>query len=169
MPRLRKPNIVHLGIDSLKATHMSCYGYKRQTTPHMDRFAKDATLFERTYSPNIPTTSGYAMMLTGTDLFTNQVVALRHKGQMRAEVKTLPEILRAEGYASTCVGFKGNPASRGFDNYIDFSGWGSWNDGRSPKADNLNAVAVPELERLVKGKEPFYLFLRHMDPHSPYL
>ncbi len=169
MPRLRKPNIVHLGIDSLKVTHMSCYGYKRLTTPHMDRFAKEGTLFERTYSPNIPTTSGYAMMLTGTDLFTNQVVALRHKGPMRDEVKTLPEILRPEGYTSTCVGFKGNPASRGFDNYIDFSGWGAWNEGRSPKADNLNAVAIPELERLVKGKEPFYLFLRHMDPHSPYL
>ena len=66
MPRLRKPNIVHLGIDSLKATHMSCYGYKRLTTPHMDRFATGGTLFERTYSPNIPTTSGY---VTGTDCY----------------------------------------------------------------------------------------------------
>jgi arylsulfatase A-like enzyme len=135
----------------------------------MDRFAREGTLFERTYSPNIPTTSGYAMMLTGTDLFTNQVVALRHKGPMRAEVPTLPEILRTAGYTSTCVGFKGNPASRGFDNYIDFVGWGSWNEGRSPKADNLNEVTIPELERLVKSKDPFYLFLRHMDPHSPYL
>ena len=169
MPRLRKPNIVFLGIDSLRADHMSCYGYKRQTTPHMDRFAQGGTLFERTYSPNIPTTSGYAMMLTGMDLFSNQVVALRHKGSMRAEVKTLPEILKADGYATSCVGFSGNAASRGFDTYIDYLGWGSWNEGRSPKAQNLNEVAIPELDRLVKGKEPFLLFLRHMDPHSPYL
>jgi arylsulfatase A-like enzyme len=37
------------------------------------------------------------------------------------------------------------------------------------KAENLNEVAVPELDRLAKGGKPFLLFLRHMDPHSPYL
>jgi arylsulfatase A-like enzyme len=34
---------------------------------------------------------------------------------------------------------------------------------------NLNEVALPEMERLAKGDAPFFLFLRHMDPHSPYL
>ncbi len=165
----RKPNIVFFGIDSLRADHMSCYGYPRLTTPHIDRFAQGGTLFERTYSPYIPTTSAYSSMLTGMDLFTTQVVALRHKGPMRAEVKTLPEILRAEGYNTTCVGFTNNPASRGFDKYLDYAGWGSWNEGRSPKAENLNAVALPELDRLAKRREPFLLFLRHMDPHAPYL
>ncbi|MBM3187763.1 MAG: sulfatase, partial [Chloroflexi bacterium] len=72
---------------------MSCYGYSRLTTPHMDRFAEGGTLFERTYSPHIPTTSGYGSMLTGMDVFSTQVVALRHKGQMRPEVATLPEML----------------------------------------------------------------------------
>ena len=33
----------------------------------------------------------------------------------------------------------------------------------------MNEVALPELRRLAKGKKPFFLFLRHMDPHSPYL
>ena len=165
----RKPNIVFFGIDSLRADHMSCYGYPRLTTPHIDRFAQGGTLFERTYSPYIPTTSAYSSMLTGMDLFTTQVVALRHKGPLRAEVKTLPEILREEGYNTTCVGFTNNPASRGFDQYLDYAGWGSWNEGRSPKAENLNAVALPELDRLAKKREPFLLFLRHMDPHAPYL
>lgn len=165
----RKPNIVLFGIDSLRADHMSCYGYPRLTTPHIDRFAQGGTLFGRTYSPYIPTTSAYSSMLTGMDLFTTQVVALRHKGPLRAEVKTLPEILREEGYNTTCVGFTNNPASRGFDKYLDYAGWGSWNEGRSPKAENLNAVALPELDRLAKKREPFLLFLRHMDPHAPYL
>jgi arylsulfatase A-like enzyme len=169
VPRDRKPNIVHLGIDSLRADHMSCYGYPRQTSPHMDRFALGGALFERTYSPHIPTTSGYGSMLTGMDCFSTQVVALRHKGPLRPEVQTLPEILRENGYATSCVGFTGNAASRGFDTYLNFSGWGSWNEGRSPKAENLNAVALPELDRLVAQDKPFYLFLRHMDPHAPYL
>jgi arylsulfatase A-like enzyme len=84
-------------------------------------------------------------------------------------VQTLPEILREAGYATSCVGFTGNPASRGFDKYLDFAGWGSWNEGRSPKAENLNQVALPELDLLARGEQPFLLFLRHMDPHAPYL
>ena len=165
----RKPNLVLLGVDSLRADHMSCYGYPRLTTPHIDRFAQSGTLFERTYSPHIPTTSAYSSMLTGRDCFGTQVVALRHKGPLRPEVKTLPELLKEAGYATTCVGFSGNAASRGFDQYLNFPGWGSWNDGRSPKAENLNAVAIPELDRLVSQDQPFFLFLRHMDPHAPYL
>ena len=165
----RKPNIVLIAIDSLRADHMSCYGYPRQTTPVIDRFAAEGTLFERNFSPHIPTTSAYSSMLTGQDVFTTQVVALRHQGPLRAEVPTLPEILRENGYNTTCVGFGGNPASRGFDKYIEFPGWGSWNEGRSPKAENLNRVALPELDRLVADDKPFLLFLRHMDPHAPYL
>jgi arylsulfatase A-like enzyme len=165
----KKPNILHFGIDSLRADHMSCYGYRRLTTPHIDRFAGEGVLFERTYSPHIPTTSGYGSMLTGTDCFTNQVVALRHKGPMRPEVKTMAEVLRDAGYNTSCVGFTGNPASRGFDTYLDYPAWGSWDEGRSPKAQRLNDVAVPELERLIDADEPFYVLLRHMDPHAPYL
>lgn len=60
-------------------------------------------------------------------------------------------------------------SSRGFDRYLDFEGWGDWSAGRAPKAENLNAVAMPELERMAAGDKPFFLFLRHMDPHSPYL
>ncbi|MCL4859113.1 MAG: sulfatase [Caldilineaceae bacterium] len=165
----RRPNIVLFGIDSLRADHMSSYGYHRLTTPHMDHFAREGTLFERNFSPSIPTTPAYANMLTGRDCFGTQVVALRHKGPLRPEVPTLAEILREEGYNTTCVGFSGNPSSRGFDNYLSFPGWGSWNEGRSPKAENLNAVAIPELQRLAKKRQPFFLFLRHMDPHAPYL
>ena len=43
----KQPNIVLMGVDSLLATHMSCYGYHRLTTPHIDRFAEGATLFEK--------------------------------------------------------------------------------------------------------------------------
>lgn len=169
MSNQKKPNILLIGVDSLRADHMSLYGYHRHTTPHIERFAQSGTVFERNYSAFIPTTPGYGSMLTGMDVITTQMVALRHKGPLRAEVRTLAEILRDEGYNTTCVGFDGNPASRGFDKYISFSGWGSWNEGRSPKAQNLNDVTIPELNRLVADDKPFFLFLRHMDPHSPYL
>ncbi len=170
--QISKPNILLFAIDSLLADHMSCYGYPRLTTPHLDKLATEGTLFEKTYSAHIPTTPAYSSMLTGRDCFGTEVVALRHQGPLTKKVKTLAEICRGAGYNTTCVGFGWNPASRGFDKYIEFSGWGSWKDGRSPKAQNLNEVAQPELDRLAaeskKGK-PFFAMLRHMDPHSPYL
>ena len=166
----KQPNIVLMGVDSLLATHMSCYGYNRQTTPHIDKFAEGGTLFEKTYSPHVPTTSAYASMLTGMDTFSTQVVALRHQGPLNEDVKTLAEILKEAGYDTTCVGFSG-PSGRGFDTYLEFSGWGPDDTGRSPKAENLNKTTLPELNRLIdqSDEKPFFLFLRHMDPHSPYL
>ncbi len=172
-PAATHPNILLIAIDSLLADRMSCYGYSRQTTPHIDKFARGATLFERTYSAHIPTTPAYASMLTGRDCFGTEVVALRHQGGLTDKVKTLAEICRDAGYNTTCVGFKWNPSSRGFENYLDFSGWGSWDSGRSPKAQNLNEVTQPEIDRLNaerrKTGKPWFMMLRHMDPHSPYL
>ncbi len=164
-----KPNLLLIGIDSLVSTHMSCYGYHRLTTPHIDKFAESGTLFENSFCPHVPTTSGYGSMLTGRDCFGTNCVALRHQGQMRDGVPTLAEVLGENGYNTTCVGFKGNPAARGFEKYIDYAGWGSREEGCSPKAQKLNEVTIPELVRLAQEDKPFFLFLRHMDPHSPYM
>ena len=166
---IRRPNILIIGVDSLRAPNLSCYGYPRLTSPHIDRLAAQGALFTNTYSAHIPTTSGYTSMLSGMDVFTTQVVALRHQGPVRAEVTLLPEMLRDEGYNTTCVGLSGNPSSRGFDTYLDYAAWGSWEEGRSPKAQNLNDVFLPELARLCDADEPFFALLRHMDPHAPYL
>ncbi|MCR4622271.1 MAG: sulfatase-like hydrolase/transferase [Clostridiales bacterium] len=165
----KKPNLLFFGIDSLRRDHMSLYGYKRLTTPHIDKYVAGGIAFENCFSAHIPTTPGYANMLTGHDVFGTDVVAL---GQSKIVdgVPVLAEMLRDEGYETTCIGFKGNASGRGYDNYISFSGWGpDHEDGRAHKAQNLNDVAIPELERLAAGDKPFFLFMRHMDPHSPYL
>ncbi len=164
----KKPNILLIGIDSLLSTHMSCYGYRHQTTPYIDAFAQGGVLFENTFSPNVPTTPGYGCMLTGMDIFSTQCVALRHRGPWRKQIKTLPEILKKEGYNTTCVGFDMAP-SRGFDKYLSFEAWVGSANAPMPKAHNLNEVAVPEIDRLAKSKKPFFMLLRHMDPHSPYM
>jgi arylsulfatase A-like enzyme len=165
----KAPNILLIAVDSLLADHMSCYGYHRLTTPHLDAFARQGTRFTHTYSQHIPTTPAYSSMLTGRDCFGTRVVALRHVGTLPKEIHTLPEICKANGYNTTCIGFGWNPASRGFDKYIEFPGWGAWNEGPSKKAENLNAVTIPEIERLSGEKKPFFMLLRHMDPHAPYL
>lgn len=166
---MKKPNVIVFGIDSLRRDYMSSYGYHRLTTPHMDKIAKEGVLFEKHFSPSIPTTPAYASMLTGMDCFGTDVVALRHEGPLGDHVQTLAEVLGDNGYNTTCVGFTGNPSSRGFDRYLDYEAWVADETGRCPKAENLNEVTIPELKRLANEEEPFFLFLRHMDPHSPYL
>ncbi len=166
----KKPNILFFGIDSLRRDHMSHYGYSRLTTPHMSKYAEGGITFDNCFSPHIPTTSGYSNMVTGRDCFGTDVVALRHKGAIVDGVPVLAEVLRDQGYTTTCVGFEWNAGGRGYDKYLDFAGWGpDHDDGRAHKAENLNDVAIPELRRLAAQEKPFMLFLRHMDPHSPYL
>ncbi|NLB38433.1 MAG: sulfatase-like hydrolase/transferase [Clostridiales bacterium] len=163
------PNILFFGMDSLRRDHMSHYGYHRLTTPHISAYAKGGVTFENCFSPHIPTTPGYANMVTGRDCFGTGVVGLTQKKIVEG-VPVLAEMLRERGYDTTCIGFEGNAAGRGYDKYISFPGWGpDHDDGRAHKAQNLNEVAIPEMERLAKGDKPWLLFLRHMDPHSPYL
>lgn len=170
----KKLNVLFFGIDSLRRDHMSLYGYKRQTTPNIAKYLSDGVVFENCFSPSVPTTPGYSSMMTGLDIFSTDVVALRHEGDLAPGVKTLAEILGGQGYNTTCVGFQGNVGGRGYQKYIDFDGWfADRGDGRAHKAENLNDVAIPELDRLAKiykdEDKPFFLFLRHMDPHAPYL
>jgi arylsulfatase A-like enzyme len=162
------PNIVFFGIDSIRRDHMSCYGYERQTTPHFDKLAEKSVLFENNFSPWVPTTSAYVAMLTGMDQITTQVVALRHEGDLNKDFRTLPEILKDKGYKSVCVGH--GDFYRGFDEYLDYSSWGGEDESQySPKAGSMNKVVLPKLDELAAADEPFLMFMRHMDPHTPYL
>lgn len=161
-------NLLVLGIDSLRADHMSCYGYSRRTTPHMDRLAGEGVLFEQAYSAYIPTTPAYTSMLTGMDVMTTEMVSLRPKGPIDARIRTLPEILRDRGYVSALVGFDGQ-FYRGFDQYANYPAWMTYEERPALKADSLNRVALPILESMASSGQPFFLFLRHMDPHAPYL
>lgn len=161
----KKPNLLFFGVDSLRADHTSLYGYHRLTTPHIDKMASEGTTFEYCFSPSIPTTPGYTSMLTGLDCFSTTVVALGHRGEIAPGYRAFPEILKSEGYNTSSVAY----SIRGFDQNLNYSGWGAGQDGRSPKAEQLNATAIPELKRLAAEDKPFFLFLRHMDPHTPYL
>ena len=108
-----RPNVLIVTVDDMNADSIGAYGCPLPNiSPNMDRLAKQGVLFEKTYSPHIPTTSAYASMLTGMDCFSTEVVALRHRGGLTKKVKTLPEILRKAGYNTTCVGFGGNPDFR---------------------------------------------------------
>ena len=47
----RPRNLIVITVDTLRADHMSLYGYGRQTTPKIDAFARTATTFDRAIAP----------------------------------------------------------------------------------------------------------------------
>lgn len=161
-------NLLIFGVDSLRADHLSSYGYRRLTSPHVDQLARQGVLLENAYSAYIPTTPAYSTMLTGMDVMTTEVVALGPKGPLDPNLRTLPEVLHDQEYCSACVGFDGG-FYRGFDQYATYRAWMSWEERPGDKAGALNEVTLPILEDMVRSGAPFFLFLRHMDPHAPYL
>ncbi|MBR2002413.1 MAG: sulfatase-like hydrolase/transferase, partial [Firmicutes bacterium] len=104
----KKPNILFFGIDSLRRDRMSLYGYKKLTTPYIDKFlSEDSIVWDNMFSPSIPTTPGYASMLSGKDCFGTNVVALRHQGGYLPDMKSLPAVLEENGYNTTCINYGG--------------------------------------------------------------
>jgi arylsulfatase A-like enzyme len=92
------PNILILVFDSLSARNMSLYGYPRQNTPHLERFAKKAIVYHRHYAAANFTTPGTASLLTGVYPWRHR--AIRGHGQVvetyatRNLLSLLPEYYR---------------------------------------------------------------------------
>jgi len=59
------PNVLLISIDTLRADHLSCYGYDRATSPELDRFAQRGAVFERAFSTTSWTLPAHLSMLTG--------------------------------------------------------------------------------------------------------
>jgi arylsulfatase A-like enzyme len=72
-----KPNILIFVFDAMSARHLSLYGYARQTTPNLEKFAERASVYHRHYSAGNFTTSGTASMLTGLYPWTHRAINYR--------------------------------------------------------------------------------------------
>ena len=60
-----KPNILLITMDTTRADHLSCYGYERLTTPHVDRLSREAVLYKNAYSTDSWTLPSHASIFTG--------------------------------------------------------------------------------------------------------
>ena len=71
-----KPNIIIILFDAMSARHLSVYGYSRETTPHLAKFAERAAIYHSHYSAGSFTTSGTASLLTGLHPWTHRAINL---------------------------------------------------------------------------------------------
>ena len=106
-PQRPKNNLLLITFDALSAEDISLYGYRLQTTPNIDAFARKATVFTNFYSASTYTTPSVATMLTGLYPSENRVYQMQ--GNVRAEkaANVLPHTMRAAGYATGA--FMSNP------------------------------------------------------------
>lgn len=95
------PNVLIIVIDTLRADHLSSYGYGRTTTPNLDRIAQQGVLFENAMSTSSWTLPSHASILTGRYPSEHRMQdhsAMRLGSPGLREFRTLGEGLQASGY-----------------------------------------------------------------------
>lgn len=101
-----RPNIIIILFDAMSAIHMSLYGYPRETTPNLSRFAERSTLYHNHYAGGNFTTPGTASMLTGMYPWKHR--AFNQGGLVKSELaKYNPYTLLGKDYFR--LGFSQNP------------------------------------------------------------
>ncbi len=122
----QRPDILFLVLDTQRSDRLSCYGYPREISPHLDRFSQSATRFSHAVAAAQWTVPSHASMFTGLYPSAHQVV--QSYSVLPPEIPTLAERLSAGGYytAGFCnnplVGVINNGLRRGFYSFLNYSG-----------------------------------------------
>ena len=187
------PNIVLIVLDTVRADHLSCYGYSRPTTPNLDRLAARGVRFENVIAPSSWTLPAIASIFTG--LLPHQHGA-NWGDALASGPWTLAKILQAKGYET--AGFNANPfyglagwrLNEGFGVYVDesyavrhnlavtFAGQSALHAlyNRLIRYDQFDRWTAADVNRDVvrwvehrDRSQPYFLFINYMDAHRPYL
>ncbi|MGO8792421.1 MAG: sulfatase-like hydrolase/transferase [Terriglobia bacterium] len=170
----RKPaSVILISVDTLRADHLGCYGYRALPTPHIDAMTAGATQFMSVESQVPLTLPSHVSLLTSTYPFWNGV---EDNGDLLARgAVTLAGILKSRGYRT--AGFIGGftldrrfGLDQGFDVYdspFDLSKQQGTDqlDLKRP-AREVTQAARKWLEE--NSDQPFFLFLHLYDLHKPY-
>lgn len=166
------PNVLLITVDTLRADHLSCYGYHLKTTPNIDRLASEGVRFARAYSP-IPLT-GPAHFSLMTSRYPQEHGA-RINGvpqQEDARLLFLPQILRRFDYRNAAFISAWPLVGRltGLDEWFDhydedlIRTYQMLNSSRY--AEDVTPKAIRWLQ--TNDSRPFFLWVHYFDPHSPY-
>jgi arylsulfatase len=167
--RRDRPDIVLITIDTLRADHLGSYGYPRDTSPNIDRFAQDSLVFENCLSHASETCASLASLFTG--FLPHETKALLDC-YLPPAVDTLAEILRSQGYKTAAVvsNFalrKKQGFEQGFLIYDDTM------DERERVRRFPERTAAKTTARAIELLKQFhqdrlFLWIHYQDPHGPY-
>jgi arylsulfatase A-like enzyme len=159
-------SVILISVDTLRADHLGCYGYERETSPNIDSLARDSVLFSNVYASSPWTLPSHVSILTSLHGVHHQVY--RDDERMDPEILSLADLLRQNrffctaftggGFVSSVYGF-----SKGFDMYQE----GGGGVHRQDAAGYLNRLVAEWLDTHSKDKN-FFLFVHTYQPHDPY-
>ncbi|MGJ3240411.1 MAG: sulfatase [Anaerolineae bacterium] len=121
-----QPNILFIVLDTQRRDRLSLYGHRADTSPHLDNFARDATIFQRAISPAQWTIPAHASMFTGVYPGTHQLTQAFQT--LSATHPTLAEILQVDDYHTVAfcnnplLGVLNNGLQRGFRDFYNYAG-----------------------------------------------
>ncbi len=165
-------------VDTLRADHLTPYGYPRDTSPAVADLARRGVLFEHAETQWPKTGPSFASMFTGQ---YPQSTGLTHDAAQRVPdaYLTLPELMKSQGFTTAAVVSNGVLSKdlgwdHGFDEYLQ-----TWTLDPHPTDDpvdyrhylnaaRVNELAEPLLERH-KDDRRLFVWLHYSDPHAPYL
>lgn len=151
------PNVVIFMIDTLRADRLGAYGYtERPTSPRIDALARESVLFERAYAP-APWTLP-SVVSTATSLMPGEHGTLDDRYVMSEQTKPQAERLRALSYRTI------NLYSNAYSGQ-DFNMHRGFDVLQSPKFTDGAKVSTVFDDYL---REPFYLFIHNIEPHTPH-
>ncbi len=157
----RALNVILVSIDTLRADHLGCYGYSRDTSPTIDAIARTGVRFDAAFSQRGLTFPSIASILTSKYPYTHGVVGM-FEAVLSEEHETLAAVMKENGHRT--VAFNAHLAftektgfHRGFDEFRLF---------HSDDEPGMFAAIAEWLE--VEGDRPFFLWVHSFGPHSPY-
>jgi arylsulfatase A-like enzyme len=171
----KHPSIVLISIDTLRADHLSAYGYRFKTSPFIDSVAANGLLFEEAIVPQPQTSPSHASLLTGVSPWKHGVITNGFK--MASGVDTLAAAMRRAGYdTAAVVAVSHIGSSRGFALGFDrFSEPPPLKIGDPGDATRRDAGVVnAEVRRMIdehtasRAGAPLFLFVHYFDCHYPY-
>jgi arylsulfatase A-like enzyme len=160
-------NIILISIDTLRADHLGCYNYPRNTSPSLDKFRENGVLLRRCMAQSPSTLTSHAAMLTS--LIPSHHGAFFTRGQALPDnIQTMAELLKQKGYRTISFNDGGQIApkfglNQGFDKYESMSS--------NLKAERLNfyRIVTKTINWLDQNPdEKFFLFLHTYETHHPY-
>jgi arylsulfatase A-like enzyme len=160
-----KHNVILIVIDTLRANHMSHYGYDLRTDVNLDGFRDQSTLFTRCYAPAPWTLPSVASLITG--LFTARHQMNVPGNKLPDDALTLAELYKQNGW--TTVGYSFNPGISRRTAYDQ--GFDQWDDhlGSSKHYPDISDMFLRVRNWLdTDPREPFFLYLQPMNCHGPY-